>query len=48
MEPSSPRRAAPRSARSPEYVRSTSFSSGFSAKDRLLDQDPYWVNFPQL
>ncbi|MCF2128175.1 hypothetical protein L1I79_17285 [Strepomyces sp. STD 3.1] len=24
------------------------FSSGFSTKYRLLDQDPYWVDFPQF
>ncbi|MBF4135782.1 MULTISPECIES: hypothetical protein [Streptomyces] len=34
------------------WINSTSmggaFSSGFSAKYRLLDQDPYWVSFPQF
>lgn len=24
------------------------FSGGFSGKYRLLDKDPYWVNFPQF
>lgn len=34
------------------WINSTSmggaFSSGFSGKYRLLDQDPYWVDFPQF
>lgn len=34
------------------WINSTSmggaFSGGFSGKYRLLDQDPYWVNFPQF
>ncbi|MGW0337703.1 hypothetical protein ACWD0J_38855 [Streptomyces sp. NPDC003011] len=34
------------------WINSTSmgraFSGGFSGKYRLLDQDPYWVDFPQF
>ncbi|MEU4888572.1 MULTISPECIES: hypothetical protein [Streptomyces] len=34
------------------WINSTSmggaFSSGFSAKYRMLDHDPYWVDFPQF
>ncbi|MEU5403578.1 hypothetical protein ABZ348_30295 [Streptomyces sp. NPDC005963] len=34
------------------WINSTSmggaFSAGFSGKYRLLDKDPYWVNFPQF